>query len=70
MAILRYVQSTNMTPQQFAVNLISKSYKVADVYDESTLKNIYVELFAAFTCHSLSNYWSTTPQPDLIDIAF
>lgn len=35
-AILRYAQLTNMTLQRFANDVIDKSRKVADVYDDST----------------------------------
>lgn len=42
-AILRYMQLANMTLQRYAEDLISKSCKVADLYDEGTLNDVFIE---------------------------
>lgn len=52
-AILRYVQPPNMTPQQNADDLISKSCNVADVYDMSTLNVEFIEDVNASSRHGL-----------------
>lgn len=36
LAILRYMQPPNMTPQKYAQDLVAEPYKVADVYAERT----------------------------------
>lgn len=54
--ILRYTQSANMTPMQYEDDLYSKSCKVADIYEESTLKDNSIERFDSSFCHCLPNY--------------
>lgn len=54
--ILRYVQLKNMTPQQFADDLIAKRYKVATVNDKSTLNNVIIEGVDASIRNSSRNY--------------
>lgn len=69
-ATLRYVQLSNMAPQQYADDLIAKSCKVVDVYYESTLNDVFIEGFDAGTKHSLRNYRITNSQEGITDIAF
>lgn len=70
-AILRYTQSGSMTPIQFASGLYDKSCKVADVYYESILNDIFIKGVNSSNCHSLWEYWGApNPQADLTDIAF
>lgn len=52
-AILCYVQQTNPTPQQISDNLITKTCKVEDLYDNSTLSDAFIEGFDASIVHSL-----------------
>lgn len=68
--ILHYVQPFNMTPQQNADGLIAKSWKVADVYDERTLSDVFIESIDASIRHNLRNYWARNSQTFLSDIAF
>lgn len=53
MATLRFVQQTNMTPQQFAKNLIAMYCNVENLYDRTTLNDVLIEDVDAFICHSL-----------------
>lgn len=69
-AILRYLQATNMVPQQFADGLFVKFCKAEEVYDESMLNNVFREGMNAFLRHRLRSYWSTAPQVDSTDIKF
>lgn len=41
-AVLRYMQPSIMTLQQYADDLVAKSCRVADVYHEGTLNNIHI----------------------------
>lgn len=52
-AILRYMQSSNVTAQKFADKLISKLCKFADVYDESTHNCVFIERVDALVRYSL-----------------
>lgn len=69
-AILWYVQPPNMTAQQFPDNSITRSSKVADVYNESTLNDVFNKSVDASFRHSLRNFWATSSQTDLTIIAF
>lgn len=51
-----------MTPQQHTDDLIAKPCKVADVCDEGTLNEVFIEGVDAAIRHSLPNYWATNPQ--------
>lgn len=59
-----------MTPIQYADDLYTKSYNVADVYDESTLNESYIKDVDPFIYHSAWEYWATHPQADGTNIAF
>lgn len=61
---------SGMTPQQYANDLIAKLCKVADVYDESTLNDVFIEGVDASIQQSLRNFRVTNPHSDLTDIAF
>lgn len=69
-ALLRYTQPSNMTLIQYADDLFAKLCKVADVYDESILDDIFIKGVEAYICHSLKKFWACSPQSDLADIAF
>lgn len=62
--------SSSITSQQYGDNIIAKSCKVADVYDESTLKGVFIELVDSSIRHSFRNNWTTHPEADLTEIAF
>lgn len=47
-----YMQPANMTPQSYADDLVAKSSKVADVFYEETLKDIFTENVDASISHS------------------
>lgn len=59
-----------MTAQQYADDLVAKSCKVADVYDDWKLKNVFIEGVDACIRHSLRHYLARNPQADLTDIDF
>lgn len=67
--ILRYMQPANMIPRQYVGSPIGKSGTVANVYDECTLNDVFIEGGDQSIRHSLQNYWVTDPQADLTDIA-
>lgn len=45
-----------MKPQQYAVYLVAKPFKVADVYEKGCLNGIFIKGFNASIGHSLSSY--------------
>lgn len=45
-----------MTPQQCADDLVAKSGKVADIYDEGTLNEVIMEEIDTSIYHSLQHY--------------
>lgn len=55
-AILRYTQPASMASMQYADDLYSQLCKVADVYDEYTLDDIFNESVHTFLCHILKKY--------------
>lgn len=59
-----------MTPMHYADALYAKSCKVADIYDELTLNDIFIKSFDSSLCHSLQEYRVLNPQADRTDIAF
>lgn len=68
-AILRYVQLSYVNPQHYANELIVKSCKVAEVFDERTLNDMSIEIVDASIMHSLRKYCRTNPHEILMDIA-
>lgn len=42
-AILLYMQAGNMTPEQYADDVVAKSCKVTDVFDKCTLNDVIIE---------------------------
>lgn len=46
------------------------SRKFADVYDESTFDDIFIEGVSLSICHGIWECWTTYPQVDLIGIVF
>lgn len=69
-AILRYIQSSNLTPQQYADDLTAKSFKVLYAYDKSTLNDLIIEGVGEYIGHSLSSYCALNSEGDEIDITF
>lgn len=67
--ILRYVQPDNTNSQQYDDDLVAKLCKIADVYDEGILNDVFIEGVYKFICHSLYHNWETS-KADLTDIAF
>lgn len=69
-AISLYIQPANITPQKYADHLAAKLCRGADVYDEDTLNDEFIEKFDSPIRHSLRHYWTQNPQADLTDITF
>lgn len=69
-AVLRYTKPTNMTTRQYPEDLHAKPCKVADVYDESTLNDIFIKGVDFTICHRVRKYWAMQPHVDLNNIAF
>lgn len=67
--VLRYMQPANTTSMQYADNLYAKSYKMAAVYNESMLDDIFIEKGNCFIRHSLREYFTTYPHTDVADMA-
>lgn len=67
---LRYMHPASTTPQQFADKLIAESCKVTDVYDESGLKDVYIEGVEVPICYSLLDYWASHPLAGSTCFAF
>lgn len=68
--ILRYMQPSTLTEQQYAGDNIAKLCKVADVYDKSTVNDVFIESVDSSIQHSFSSYCATHSQADLTDIVF
>lgn len=64
------MQSLSMTLQQYANDIIAKSFKVADVYDKTKLNPVFIDDIDSSIWHSLRNFCATHLQDDLTDIAF
>lgn len=60
----------SITPQQYADEIAAKSCKVAKVYDESTLNNVFIGAVESSIRHKVRNYWATHPKADLMNIVF
>lgn len=69
-SILRYKSQPNVTMQQYTKDLLAKPCKVNDVFEESTLKDAFIERLELSIGHSSRQYWAQIPQADLTDIAF
>lgn len=67
---MRYSQPSNMTPQKYIDDWIAKPCKVADVYDEGTLNNVFIGGDDESRKYTLRNYWAINSQEDLTDIEF
>lgn len=50
------MRPSTMTLQQFADDIVAKSFKVADVYGESTFNDILIEGVDSSIRHSLRKY--------------
>lgn len=59
-----------MTPQSIIANLIVKSCKVADVYNKSSLNDVFIAKVDASICNILRNYRAPYSQADLTHIVF
>lgn len=52
-AILRYTQFASIFPMQYADQMNAKSFKVANVYDESSFSRVFVRGVDSSFCHIL-----------------
>lgn len=68
--IIVYMHPANMTPQHYADDLVTKSRKLVDVYDEGAQNDIVVEGVDSMTCHCLRHYWCQKSEADLTEAAF
>lgn len=59
-----------MTLQQYADDLVPKSCKVADMFDELTLNDVIIKGVDPSIGRSLRSCWSTNARANLTDIAF
>lgn len=69
-AVLRYVQLSRMTPQQYVDHLIARPFKLDDVYNEGTLSDVFIKGLDASIKYSLRKYRVSNSQAHLPDIAF
>lgn len=69
-AVLRYMQPANMTTQQYADVQLTNTCKVVDMYDESTLKDVFIGGMDLSIRHSLRQSWAQNPQADVAEIEF
>lgn len=69
-AILRKIQPLNMTSQQYASDLVAKSYKFAAGCDNGTINAVLTKRIATSICNSLRDYWEHNPLADLPVIYF
>lgn len=68
-AIWRYTKPVSITPMQYADKLYANSCQAADVYNESTLNDLFTESIETFICHSFRKYQAFNLQAALTDIA-
>lgn len=68
--ILCLLHPFDMTTQLYADDTISESCKIANVYGEGTLNDVFIEDVDAFISHSLHNYRATNSHTIKTDIAF
>lgn len=68
-AILRYMQPAKTKQQQFADDLSAESCKVADVFDERTLKDVYIKGVESSIRNGLRHYRTQNHKANLEDIA-
>lgn len=64
-----YTQPPSLPPTKYADALYARSCKLADVYDEAALNDIFIEIIDSSICHSVWKYWASTSQADLTDVA-
>lgn len=57
-----------MTPILDDVDLFTKSCNVADIYDDSTLNDIFIDGVGSAFWQSLRKYWATHTHADVTDI--
>lgn len=60
----------NTNKQQFAVDLVGKSRKEADAFNEGALNDTFVEGFDAFLCYIPRHNWVQYPQAGQTDLSF
>lgn len=59
-----------MTPHRYVDNLVAKSCKRADVYDEGTLNYVFIEGVDLSGLHRLKPLWAAKLQVNFTDILF
>lgn len=57
-----------MAPHEHARDLDAKSYKNTDVFDESSLNDVFIDGVKASIRHSLRLYWESNPQAHLTSL--
>lgn len=63
------MQPANMTPLQYANDLVAESSKVADVYNKGTY-NVFIEDIDASIRRGVSHCWEQNLRAGLTNIAF
>lgn len=69
-AILRHMQPSSRPPLPYTGDLVTKSCKIAGVYDEGKLNENFIEGVEAVICHRLRQYSARNPRAELTDISF
>lgn len=69
-AILRYMQPAHITYKHYADNLYAKSCNMADVYDESTIADIFIDKVDSSVSDRLHEYCATHLCADVSDFVF
>lgn len=68
-AILRYMQPSNITLQQYADDLVAESCMVADTYHKRSVNDAFTEGVDASILHSLRHFCAQDAQVNLADNA-
>lgn len=66
--ILLYVQPSNKTSQQYADNLIVKSFDVTDKYDESLFDDEFLQSLDSSIGQGQQNFWATHSKEYILEI--
>lgn len=66
----RNKEHTNITLIPCANDIYANLWKMASVFNESTLNEIFIDRVEPIICHSFREYWAIIPHVDVISIAF
>lgn len=69
-SILRYMHPSIITPTQCAYNVIARACKVAIIYGNNTLNDVFIEGVDSSIRRSICNHWAVHAHADLMDNAF